>query len=356
MMPIALALAGILGLALAPGPAAAQDPVAKFYDGKTVELLVAAPAGTGIDLLARVLATHMANYIPGKPRIIVRNMPGGGGVLVARHLSAAGRQDGTEIGASEGGLILNPLLGVNPGHIDMTKFGWLGSVSQDTAIAVAWAASGIRSIDDAKTREVIVGATGAAGTSGQWGAIANATLGTKFRTVFGYPGTTDLNLAMERGEIQVRLATNASLRALKPEWFSERKVHVILQLGPVIGSDLVDVPRFENLAKSDDDRAMVRLIAATFELNRPYMVPPGTPPDRLRALRAAFEATTRDPAFIVAASKHTNVAPSTGEELERAITAVYATPRPAVERLLALSRSQEELERLQREEKLRSGR
>lgn len=351
-----IALAGILGLSSLPSPAPAQDAVAKFYDGKTVELLVAAPPGTGIDLLARVLATHMSSYIPGKPRIIVRNMPGGGGVLMARHLYAAGRKDGTEIGGSEGGLILNPLLGVNPGQIDMTRFGWLGSVSQDTAIAVTWAASGVRSIDDAKAREVIVGATGAAGTSGQWGAIANSTLGTKFKTVFGYPGTTDLNLAMERGEIQARLATNASLRALKPQWFSEGKVHVILQMGPVIGSDLADVPRFENLVKSNGDRAMVRLIAATFELNRPYMVPPGIPPDRLKALRAAFEAATRDPAFIAAASNHTNVAPSTGEELERAITGVYATPQPVVERLLALSRSQEELERLQKEEKLRTGR
>jgi tripartite-type tricarboxylate transporter receptor subunit TctC len=293
----------------------------------------------------------MTNYIPGKPRIIVRNMPGGGGVLMARHLQSAGRKDGTEFGAGEGGMILNPLLGINPGQLDMTKFGWIGSASQDTAIAVVWAASGVRSIEDAKTREVIIAATGAAGTSGQWGAIANATLGTRFRTVFGYPGTNDMNLAMERGEAHGRLATNASLRALNPEWFSERKINVILRMGPVTDPDLAGVPDFEALAKTDDDRAMIRLIAATFLLNRPYMAPPGVAPERLKVLRDAFDATVKDPAFIAAANNHTNVAPSSGPELERFISEVYATPQRVVAKLLALGRSQTEIERLQKEQR-----
>src|SRR5205085_6813205 len=148
-----------------------------------------------------------------------------------RHLYGAARKDGTELGASEGGLVLNPLMGVNPGQIDMTRFGWLGSVSQDTAIAVVWSATGVKSVNDAMTRTVVVGATGAAGTSGQWAAVANATLGTKFKTVFGYPGTSEMNFAMERGEVESRLATYTALTTQKPEWFTEGKVRVILQMG-----------------------------------------------------------------------------------------------------------------------------
>jgi tripartite-type tricarboxylate transporter receptor subunit TctC len=351
MKHTAVSIVACLVALLTPAVPSAAQEAASFYEGKIVEMLVAAPSGTGIDLLARVLASHMTNYIPGKPRIIVRNMPGGGGVLMARHLQSAGRKDGTEFGAGEGGMILNPLLGINPGQLDMTKFGWIGSASQDTAIAVVWAASGVRSIEDAKTREVIIAATGAAGTSGQWGAIANATLGTRFRTVFGYPGTNDMNLAMERGEAHGRLATNASLRALNPEWFSERKINVILRMGPVTDPDLAGVPDFEALAKTDDDRAMIRLIAATFLLNRPYMAPPGVAPERLKVLRDAFDATVKDPAFIAAANNHTNVAPSSGPELERFISEVYATPQRVVAKLLALGRSQTEIERLQKEQR-----
>jgi tripartite-type tricarboxylate transporter receptor subunit TctC len=352
-------LARLLGAALVclfGGNASAQESVAKFYDGKTIEILVGIGAGSGIDYLARAVAAHMGQYIPGKPRMIVRNMPGGGGVLMARHLYTAARKDGTELGAAEGGLILNPLLGANPGHIDMTKFSWLGSVSQDTAIAVVWTASGVKSIEDAKTREVIVGATGAAGTTGQWAALANATLGTRFKTVFGYPGTTEMNFAIERGEVESRLATYTALQTQKPDWFSEGKVKVILQMGSTKNADLAAVPVFDDIVKTAEDRAMVRLVSATFELNRPYMAPPGIPPERLQALRAAFDATARDPAFIAVASKQTNVAPSTGAELDRAVAQIYATPQTIVDRMMALNRSQEELERLQKEERARTGR
>jgi tripartite-type tricarboxylate transporter receptor subunit TctC len=355
MPKISLVLGGFLAC-LAVGGACAQDSVARFYEGKTIELHVTTAAGSGIDFLARAVATHLSNYIPGKPRIIVRNMPGGGGVLMARHLYTAARKDGTELGAAEGGLILNPLLGINPGHIDMTRFGWLGSVSQDTAIAVVWAASGITSIEDAKRREVVVGATGAAGTSGQWAAVANATLGTKFKNVFGYPGTTEMNIAIERGEVESRLATYTALLTQKPEWFSQGKIRIILQTGSVRNPALASVPVFEDLVKTGEDRAMVRLVSATFAFNRPYMAPPGVPPERLKALRAAFDAMTKDPAFVAVGNKYTNVAPSTGEELDRAIAQVYGTPQAIVERMLALNRSQEELERLQKEERARGGR
>jgi tripartite-type tricarboxylate transporter receptor subunit TctC len=341
---------------LAAGDAAAQDEVARFYEGKTIEILVSIGAGSGIDYLARAVAAHMGQHIPGKPRIIVRNMPGGGGVLMARHLYTAGRRDGTELGAAEGGLILNPLLGINPDHIDMTKFSWLGSVSQDTAIAVTWTASGVGSIEDARRREVVVGATGAAGTSGQWAAVANATIGTKFKTVFGYPGTVEMNLAIERGEVESRLATYTALQMQKPEWFSQGKVKVILQMGSTKNPDLAAVPVFDDLVKTDEDRAMVQLVSATFELNRPYMAPPGVPPERLAALRMAFDATVKDPAFMAVASKQTNVAPSTGEELARAVARIYATPKAVIDRMMALNRTQEELERLQKEERARKGR
>src|SRR5262249_41721929 len=251
---------------------------------------------------------------------------------------------------------LNPLFGINPGHLDMTRFGWLGSVSQDTAIAVVSTASGIASIEDAKKRDVIVGATGAAGTSGQWGPVANATLGTRFKNVFGYPGTTEMNLAIERGEVECRLATYTALLTQKPEWFNQGKIKIILQMGSVRNPALAGVPVFEELVKTDANRAMVRLVSATFELNRPYMAPPRVPPERLKALRAAFDALAKDAALAAAGTQYTHAAPPTGEELDRAIAQVYATPPAIVERLLALSRTQEELERLQREEKARGGR
>jgi tripartite-type tricarboxylate transporter receptor subunit TctC len=349
----------ILGAALAClvlDSAAAQDQVARFYEGKTIEFFTTTPAGSGIDLLARAVATHMVNYIPGKPRFIVRNMPGGGGVLMARHLFTAARKDGTEIGAAEGGLVLNPLLGINPGHLDMTRFGWLGSVSQDNGIAVVWAASGVTSIEDAKRREVVVGATGAAGTTGQWAALANVTLGTKFKTVFGYPGPTEINIAMERGEVESRLGTYTAIATQRPVWLSQGKAKIILQMGSSRIPELASVPVFDDLGTNAEDRAMIGLVSATFDITRPYMVSPDVPPERLAALRAAFDAATRDPAFVAAASKYANVVPSTGEELARAVAKIYATPQAVVDRMMALNRTQEELERLQKEERARKGR
>ena len=130
---------------------------------------VGAPAGSGIDLLARVVAARLESHLPGKPRVLVRNMPGGGGVRIAHYIYSTARRDGTEIGNTEGGVILNPPLGVDPGDLDMTRFSWIGSTSKDTGIAVALASTGVKSIKDAMTRDVIVGSTGAAGTSGQMG-------------------------------------------------------------------------------------------------------------------------------------------------------------------------------------------
>jgi len=333
---------------------AAQESGPTFYEGKTIDMNVGAPAGSGIDLLARVVATHLEHHIPGKPRVLVRNMPGGGGVRLAHYIYNTARRDGTEIGNTEGGVILNPLLGINPGDIDMTRFQWIGSTSKDTGIAVVLASTGVKSIEDARKRDVIVGSTGAAGTSGQWGAVANATLATRFKTVFGYPGANDMNLAMERGEVESRLATYTSLQAQKPEWFTKRTINVILQMGPVIGTELAGVPRFEDIVKSDDDRAMVRLLAATFELNRLFLAPPGTPPDRIKVLRTAFDAMARDQAFVATASKYSNIAPSTGDELGQAVKSVYATPQRVIDRLMALNRSQENLERLQKAEKAKN--
>jgi tripartite-type tricarboxylate transporter receptor subunit TctC len=342
---VALAL---LAAVSGPGTTAfAQQSVADFYHGKTITLVVATGAGNGIDLLARALAAYMGQHIPGNPNIIVRNMPGAGGMVGSQYLFNVAKRDGTEIGTIESGVIFAPFISTTATRLDMPKFGWLGSVSQDTAIAVVWTASGVKTIDDARSRVVVAGATAATQSAGQFPALANATIGTKFKTVFGYTGATQVDLAMERGEVDATLRTVTALRATHPDWVRDGKVRTILQMGPTKNPELADVPWLDELAGSDDDRALIRLVSTQFLLSRPYMTPPGLPPERLAALRAAFDATMRDPAFVEKATAYSNVRPVTGVEFEKALARIYATPENVIARLASLTNAQADLQRQQ---------
>jgi tripartite-type tricarboxylate transporter receptor subunit TctC len=347
-----------LGLSLAAVGAStayaeSPDAIAAFYRGKTVTITVSTSPGGLYDGAARVVAGHIGSHIPGNPTIVVKNMPGAGSQQATNYLYSLAKKDGTEIGTVERGVIFDPIFGANanaPTQFDATKFGWLGSPSEDYGVAVAWSASGATSLDVAKQREVLVGATGAATGMGQFPIVFNAIAGTKFKTIFGYLGGSEVNLAMERGEIESRFAyTYAALTSEKPDWLASKKVTIIAQMGYRKNPAIPDVPWLYDLARNDEDRAMAQLISAQFQLGIPFLAPPGLSPDRLATLRAAFQQTMTDPGFRTDSAKLFRASPVSGEQIERVVAGVYATPPAVVEHLRALTRSQQEAEQVQKQ-------
>jgi len=330
-------LATVMALANLAGSNAGPASAAEFYKGKTINIVVGTTPGGTNDFVARTLGNHMMKYIPGNPRFLIRIMPGAGSIRSVNYLANVAPQDGTYIGTLIRGVVLGPLFRIHGVNFDPSKFHWLGSVNQVTQIAVVWHTAGVNSIDDIKKKEVIAGGTGPSTGMSQFPALVNAVLGTKFKVIYGYPGGNQVNLALERGEVQARLGwTLKSAFSEKPHWFKEGKVKIVLQMGTKKNPELKDVPWLNDLVKNKDDLRAVELLSSQNLLGRPYFAPPGVPVDRAKVLRVAFEKTMRDKGFIKDANKRLiPVDPVSAKEIEDLITKVYATPKPIVDRLIA---------------------
>ncbi len=325
-------------LALLAGGIAGPTSAADFYKGKTINIVVGTTPGGTNDFIARTLGDHMMQYIPGKPRYIIRGMPGAGSVRSVNFLVNVGPQDGTYIGTLIRGIILGPLFRVVGSNFDPSKFNWLGSVNQATQIAVVWHTTGVTSIDDIKKRQIIAGGTGPSTGMSQFPAILNAVLGTKFKVIYGYPGGNQVNLALERGEVEARLGwTYRSAISEKPHWFKKGgKARIILQMGIQKNPELKGIPWVNDLIKNKDDLRAVELLSSPMLLGRPYFAPPGVPADRVKILRVAFEKTMKDKGFIKDANKRLiPVGPVSAKQIEDLIKKVYATPQPIVDRVIA---------------------
>ncbi len=320
-----------------PSAARAQSAVETFYRGKTIDLYIGFTSGGTYDTYSRLVAQFMSEHIPGRPRIVPRQMVGAGSRAAATHMFTLAPKDGTQLATVDQAVPLQQVLN-DPGiQFDASKFNWIGNPIADNNTMAAWSASGVSSIDDAKAREVVVGANGIT-ASAQYPQALNVLLGTRFKIITGYPGGTDINLAMERGEVAVRGQNSwSSWKSQHADWIAEKKIRILVQIGLSKDRELADVPLFMDLVSKADDHAALKLLSAPTTIGRPIFTTPGVLPERVAALRTAFDETMKDPAFLAAAkAANMDLNPVGGEELQRIVAELFATPPTAVERLKAI--------------------
>ena len=323
-------VSGAAAIVLAAAPAGAQ-PVS--YEGKQLRMVIASGAGGGYDAYARALARHIARHIPGNPALINQNMPGAAGLTATNWAYSVAPKDGTVIVATYNALIPEPLYGNPAARYDMLKFGIVGSIGKQQNICGVWHTSPITSIEQAKTKELTVAATGATGDSAIMPKILNGFLGTKFKIIVGY-GTTEQRLAVERGEVDGVCGLSwSTLKASNPDWTKNHRLNVLVQTGTKPSADLPNVPLLVDLVKSPDDKKVIELLSFYQQMGRPFLMPAGTPADMLNTIRRAFDATMKDPQFLADAERaNLEVDPMTGEEMEASIRRAFATPKELVQR------------------------
>jgi len=323
----ASAIIAVLGAARA----SAQSP-AEFYKGKTVDMMIGYSVGGGYDIYARLIARHLGKHIPGNPVVTPKNMEGAGSLRLANWLYNVANKNGTVIGTIGRGTGFDPLFGHKTAQFDGNRFNWIGSANDEVSVCVVWnGRTKIMKFEDLLTNSLAVGGTGAAADTDQFPRIINGVLGTQMKIVTGYPGGNDVNLALERGEVDGRCGWSwSSVVSTRASWLKEKKINILMQLSLEKHPDLPDVPLITDLAKNDEQRAILRMIFARQALGRPYLAPPDVPADRVAALRKAFMDTMKDKDFLADAEKaKLEITPVSGDALQKLVSEIYQTP-PAV--------------------------
>jgi tripartite-type tricarboxylate transporter receptor subunit TctC len=321
-------------------PASAQED---FYRGKQITLIIGLGAGETYDLYARLLARHLSKHIPGEPLIIPSNKPGAGSLNAVNALYNTAPKDGTVIGTGHRFVPLMPLLNMPGTQFDALKLNFIGSMARETGLCIARKDSGIGSMEDTRTREFMVGTTGAGAEMTTFNATMSKMLGARLKVVRGYLTSSEIDLAIERGELQGRCGVSyGSLRVNKPEWLQNKEMAVLIQFGLVKHPELPDVPLLTELVSDKNDRAALDLMLAPSDMARPFFAPPGVPAERIAILRKAFDAALKDPALIEdAAKQRLDLMPMTGVEMEAVFAKLYALPQPVLERARVLVAAQE---------------
>jgi tripartite-type tricarboxylate transporter receptor subunit TctC len=320
----------VASLALVAALPALADPVEDFYKGKTLEMIIPASAGGDYDIRGRLLARHLQRFIPGKPTIVARNMPGGLGVAAANHMMKVAPKDGTVMQIIFQNMPSLQAIGTQGVDFDVRKFGWIGNTTNSPNVITAWYATGIKTIQDVMERELVVGAPGVASTSYFYPAALNQLAGTKFKIVTGYPGGNDVNLAMEKGEVGGRGSNSwASWKSGHPHWIAEKKIYNLVQIALERAPDLPDIPLMLEMAKNDEDKQVLTFLSADMGISRAFTTTPDVPADRLAALRKAFDTLMKDPEFVAEANRaKIDLSPSSGEAAQKVAESMLGnTPR-----------------------------
>jgi tripartite-type tricarboxylate transporter receptor subunit TctC len=320
---------------LGASAAGALADEAAFFKDRQLRIVVGSAVGAGYDLNARLFARHYPNHLPGSPTIVVQNQVGAGSVVMANALYNTAPKDGSVIGAAINGMPSAALFSPASVQFDPRKFNWLGSTNSDTQISYVWHTAPVKTLADLLTTEVVVGATSPGTTQYEYPIVAAKLLGLKFKVISGYKGTTDVHLAMERGEVQ-GMGANAwlSLKTLNANWLAEKKVIPIVHFNFKRHPDLPDVPTIFDVAKTESDRQAFALMVGRLEYGRPFFVPPGVPQERVTFMRRAFDATMKDPAYLAEAAKaQIDVNPITGERVSQLVDEAMATPKDVVARI-----------------------
>ena len=286
-------------------------------------------------------ARFLGRHLPGNPSVLVKNMAGAGGIAATNFLYNVAEKDGSQIGLLQNNTPFEPLLGTKEARYEPTKFDWLGSPSVETGILVVWNAAPVASLDDARQREVTVGAAGINSTPAFYARLINDVFGTKLKIVIGYPGQTEAFMAMERGEIDGYAGVLlGALLVTRADWLADKKIKPLLYYGPEQRAELAGVPHAPELVSNEDDRALIDAAFAPLALGRPFVMPPGVPAERLAAMRKALAETFADPEF-QAESKRLGLgadAPQSGEQIEGVIRRTYATTPRVLDRLRKLDK------------------
>jgi tripartite-type tricarboxylate transporter receptor subunit TctC len=325
-------------IAALPLAAASAQSVADFYKGRNVEIDIGYTAGGGYDLYARMLARHIGKHIPGNPTVVPKNMEGAASLRMSNWLYAAAPKDGTVIGAMSRGAAFDPLLGNKGAQFDASKFIWLGSANNEVSVCIALKSSGVTKFNDVMTKPLTIGSNGVADDTYQFPAVTNAALGTKFKIITGYPGGNDITLALERNEVQGRCGWSwSSIKATRMDWVNSGKMIVLVQFSLAKHPDLPNVPLVMDLAKTDEQRQIFKLIFARQVMGRPFALPPNVPHDRAAALRHAFDEAMTDKDFLAEAQKAKfEITPVSGDKIDALVKEVYETPPEIAKKAAAM--------------------
>ncbi|HEY4135877.1 MAG TPA: hypothetical protein VGO34_11755 [Alphaproteobacteria bacterium] len=332
-------LSVVAGLCAFAAEASAQSSVESFYKGRNVDLIVGGDAAGGYDVYGRTVARHIADHIPGAPVIVVRNMPGAGSNKAAEFIYTTAPKDGSVFGIVFPGAIMTPLL--DPGRLkfDPPKFNYLGTANKEIRVCAMRSNAAVKTMDDAMKGPSVIAATADGGSTQDYPAVMNEVLGTKFKIVRGYKGTKEITLAVERGEADGLCGWAwTSLKTQKPDWLENKGVNIFVQFGIEADPELekMGVPPIWNYIKTDADKQLFELMIGQQVFGRPFVAPPGVPEDRMKALRDAFTATMKDPGYLADAAKaKLEVDFDSGENVQKLVARMYATPKPVVDRLIA---------------------
>jgi tripartite-type tricarboxylate transporter receptor subunit TctC len=326
---------GAIALAALPSLSQADEQVAAFYKDKTFRLQVGAEPGSSFDLSARLLGRHIGKHIPGTPNVIVQNVAGAGSFTLTNQLYNVAPRDGTVIGAIINGVPTGPLLRPKNVQFDVTRLNWIGNINKESHVLIAWHAAAVKTLDELASKPLIVGATTIGTANVDYPLLLNDVLGFRFKIVAGYSSSSTLSLAMERGEVEGNAGTLwTTVKMNSQDQLASGKIKVIGQYSFEPRADLPGVPMILDLATNDADRQALTLAFIRQEFGRSFIAPPGIPDDRVEALRRAFDATMKDPAFLAEAEQaRLEVEPTTGEALTRLVGKIVATPPDVVKRV-----------------------
>jgi tripartite-type tricarboxylate transporter receptor subunit TctC len=328
-----IALAALTSLNTTAALAQPAEPFA----GKTVSVIIGFGPGGGYDLWGRTVARHVGKHLPGKPTVVPQNMPGAGSYVAASHIYGAAPKDGTALAIIARDAALGPLSNAPGARFDATKLSWLGTPTKEHNVCIAFHSAKVKRADELRDKELILGDTGPGTGTRSYPKVLNDLLGYKFKLVSGFRSSADVFLAMERGEVEGICESLDSVNQRKPEWIPNKTVNVLLQAGSAPHPELKGVPFVLDLARDAEQRAVLQFLYAGQGIGRPFVAPPDLPPERLKMMRDAFNATMKDAEFVADVKRSKlELEPEDGEHLAALIDKIYATPKPIIERVSRL--------------------
>ena len=302
--------------------AAAQTPE-QFYGGKAIDLVIGYPPAGSNDTYARLLGRHLGRHVPGTPYIIPKNMPGAGSFLALGYVYNVAPKDGSVIGIGAPTAPLDEKLGTQGVRFKTAELNWVGRVDSLINIVFMWKTSPVKTVADAQKIESTLSGTGAGSTVSIFPTVMNNVLGTKFKLIMGYRGSNEAQLAVERGEVEGHSTSWTAVKVAHPEWLPSKSITILVQFALTRHAELPDVPTAVDLARNDEERAILRAVMNATEVGTAFFTAPGVPADRVEALRRAFDATMKDPEFLAEAQRiNVTVNPMTGEELQKLVAEV----------------------------------
>jgi tripartite-type tricarboxylate transporter receptor subunit TctC len=325
-------IAASLALALILSASANAETAEDFYRGKTINILIGFSAGGGYDLYARLLSRHLGRHMPGNPTVVAQNMPGAGSLKAALNVYSVAPKDGLTLATVSRSVVTDPLLiGSN---IDPLKLTWLGTITSETSVCATWNTSPVKTWDDMFKREFTLGSSAVGDDTAGFALIMRNVFGAKVKLVTGYPGGNDVNLAMQRQEVDGRCGWSWTSLKSQKQWLPN--INLLVQFNLERNPDLPNVPMALERAKDDQQRQVLRLLIAPQYVGRPFFSSPDIPPERKAALRAAFDETMKDPEFLAEAAKaDMEISPVSGAKIDAFIAALYKTPQDVVKKAIA---------------------